>query len=176
MPRTSTRQMRGLWGYNALQTGFHSFKVNDTLSGFIRVRRHSVAAKQHILVRLMQVKLHQLGLREMGMLEPGCMELSFAQGAGLSRDQRQSIAQAILPYRCRIWSSGGHPFLPAGGCFGPRHEQVVTLHKAQYLGRFPSLCPTSIARSSHACGRPDEEPLHARVDVVSVLNAGTNAL
>ena len=110
MPRTSTRQMRGLWGYNALQTGFHSFKVNDTLSGFIPVRRHSVAAKQHILVRLMQVKLHQLGLREMGMLEPGCMELSFAQGAGLSRDRRKASRkrffhtgvvyglQAVIPF------------------------------------------------------------------------------
>src|SRR5687767_3401600 len=34
------------------------------------------------------------------------MKLSFAQGAGSTRDRRQSIAQAILQYRCRVWASG----------------------------------------------------------------------
>jgi len=60
--------------------------------------------------------------------------MGFAQGAGSSRDWRQSIAQATLPSIGHTDSSGQiYRFvLPAGGYFAPRHGQAVTLRKAQY--------------------------------------------
>jgi hypothetical protein len=83
-----------------------------------------------------------------------CIEKSFAQGGGLSRDQRQSIASAIL-LSIGHPSSGGqlcHFILPAGGCFAPRHGQAVTLHKAQYFGQlFLSSHVSSITWRSLAC-------------------------
>jgi len=79
-----------------------------------------------------------------------CIEMGFAQGAGSSRDQRQSIATATLPSIGQTWQQWANmPLcLPAGGCFAPSHGQAVTLHKAQYW----SPVPTSITRRLHAYG------------------------
>ena len=79
----------------------------------------------------MPVKRHQQGLREMGMLEPGGMELALRKErvypASGGKASRQRFSQSCgITCGCRQARLS-----PPAGCFAPRHEQVVTLHKAQ---------------------------------------------
>jgi hypothetical protein len=91
------------------------------------------------------------------------IKMGFAQGVGLSRDRRRSIASATLPSSVKPDSSGQICCFvsPASGCFAARHGQAVTLHKAQYFGRlFLSSQHLFITWSTYAYGVDRMESLN----------------
>ena len=119
--------MSYLWGYNARRGDFHQ--------GIERMVHETVFYAFHAIL---------------------CPEkgIFYCRPVFLNTEERTRFATGGKASRKRFSNPSVIPYsratmrlcLPAGGCFAPRHGQAVTLHKAQYLGRFTP--PASIPRGA----------------------------
>jgi hypothetical protein len=111
MLRALTRLMSCIWGYNGRTGGFQRGYIKAASSCFPRILRHPGAFTGYVLLRPVFLNTAHRYQESVGWIKK-----SFAQGAGLSRDRRQSIAQAILPCICQKRAAAGkrHTFFASG--------------------------------------------------------------